>query len=194
MRFETFTSPHEIDAKIDFVISIGGDGTFLECVSLVRNKEIPIAGINTGRMGFLADIPLKEASKAIDSILKKEYRIESRNLIELISAHKIFDDFNFALNELTVHKKDSASMIIIKAYVNGDYLNSYWADGLIISTPTGSRPSTEAPTQRKVAMTGLVWLRRWPDRLDLPCSTATPGTLPTTISIFSARSTCALAP
>jgi NAD+ kinase len=136
--WESFKKHEDLNKNIDFVISIGGDGTFLECVSLVRDKNIPIIGINTGRMGFLADIALKDAQFAIDAIINQDFRTESRKLLELIANDEIFDGFNFALNELTIHKKDSASMITIKAYINGQFINSYWADGLILATPTGS--------------------------------------------------------
>jgi NAD+ kinase len=133
-----FNDHSDLPADIDLVFSIGGDGTFLECVSLVRKKEIPIVGINCGHLGFLAYISKDEISSAIDNIIKKDYTIEKRVLIEVCTENNLFGDFNFALNELTVHKKDTSSMITIDVYMNDDFLNKYWADGLIISTPTGS--------------------------------------------------------
>jgi len=134
----TFSSPSDMPADADVMISIGGDGTFLEAVSYVRDKGIPIAGINSGRLGFLADIAQEEISKALDSILYGLYKVEERTLLELKSDQDLFGDFNYALNEITVHKRDDSSMIKLHAYLDDQFLNTYWADGLIISTPTGS--------------------------------------------------------
>ncbi|MCF8373267.1 MAG: NAD kinase [Bacteroidales bacterium] len=133
-----FNQPHEIIGPVDFFISIGGDGTFLETIPFVKNLGIPIVGINSGRMGFLADIAKEELSSALENIIQKKFKIEERVVISLETPNKMFGENNFALNELTIHKKDSASMITIHAYINDEYLNSYWADGIIISTPTGS--------------------------------------------------------
>lgn len=132
-----FNSYNDIN-DVDFMFSIGGDGTFLETISLVRDKNIPIVGINTGRLGFLSDISSDEISSAIDDFFGKKYTIEKRTLIQLDSNNQLFKDFNYALNDITIHKKDASSLITIHVYVNNEYLNSYWADGLIISTPTGS--------------------------------------------------------
>lgn len=137
-----FSKPEEIYPDIDIIISIGGDGTFLEAVSLIRDKEIPIMGINSGRLGFLANISKKDILSSIDSIINKEYTIENRALLKIENSNGDIFDFPYALNELTVLKSESSSMIKIKAYINGEYLNSYWADGLIISTPTGSTAYT----------------------------------------------------
>lgn len=123
---------------VDFLITIGGDGTMLEAITFSRNKNIPIIGINSGRLGFLADIPGSEIADAIDCIVNLNYKIEERSLLEVETSIPVFGDFNFAFNELTIHKKESSSLITIKVLINGEYLNSYWADGLIISTPTGS--------------------------------------------------------
>jgi NAD+ kinase len=120
------------------MFSIGGDGTFLETSSLVRNKNIPIVGINTGRLGFLSDIPSDKISEAIDNFFDKNFTIEKRTLLKLDTDNKLFSDFNFALNDVCIHKKDATSLITIHVYINNEYLNSYWADGLIVSTPTGS--------------------------------------------------------
>ncbi len=120
------------------MLSIGGDGTFLEAVTLVRDNPIYIAGINSGRLGFLADIAQEEINVAVDSIFHGLFSIEERSLIQLYTDQPLFGDFNIALNEMTVHKRDDSSMITIHAHLNGQYLNSYWADGLIVSTPTGS--------------------------------------------------------
>ncbi len=133
-----FTEPFSDDTDIDIVFSIGGDGTFLDAVSYVRNKEIPIAGINSGRLGFLANISREEIPDALKAIHEKRFTIEERTLLEVNTDNNYFEDFNFALNEVTVLKRDSGSMITIKVYVNGEYLNTYWADGLILATPTGS--------------------------------------------------------
>ena len=133
-----FSTPAEIPQHADVMLSVGGDGTYLEAVTFVRDLEIPVAGINAGRLGFLADIAQEEIIKAIDSIIHGLYDIEDRTLIQLITDQELFGDFNFALNELTVHKRDDSSMIKIQAFLDGEYLNTYWADGLIVSTPTGS--------------------------------------------------------
>ncbi len=128
----------DIPDDTDFMFSIGGDGTFLEAVSYVRRSGIPIVGINSGRLGFLADISEMEISTAFQAIFNKNYTFEKRSLLELVHPASLFSDFNYALNEITIHKSDSSSMIIIHTYLDDEFLNSYWADGLIISTPTGS--------------------------------------------------------
>ncbi len=133
-----FQNSSEIYRDTDCLLSIGGDGTFLESATLVKNLGIPIAGINSGRLGFLATISRNEIEFAINKILNKSYSFEERDLIELSSNNQVFKDCNFALNELTVTKKDSGSMITIHVYVDGNFLNTYWSDGLIIATPTGS--------------------------------------------------------
>jgi NAD+ kinase len=133
-----FSSTFDYPGDSDFFLSIGGDGTLLNSIPFIRNREIPIIGLNTGRLGFLASINLDETEQAIEQIQKREYSIEKRSLLSLETAEGLFGDLNFALNEFVVSKSDSASMITIHAFLNGDFLNSYWADGLIISTPTGS--------------------------------------------------------
>lgn len=133
-----FTSHADLTGKTDFLCSVGGDGTFLDTIPLVRNSNIPVFGINIGRLGFLANIARDEISKAIESLIKKDYTLDKRSLIRLSTDTNLFDETNYALNELTVLKKDSSSMITIHAFINDEYLNSYWADGLILSTPTGS--------------------------------------------------------
>ena len=137
-KYQSFTSAHEIKGKIDILFSVGGDGTILDTLSLVQESGIPVMGINTGRLGFLSSISKYQISKAIDSLQKGHYSLDKRTLLKLETDRALFGDVNYALNELTIHKKDSSSMIIIHSYLNGEYLNSYWADGLIISTPTGS--------------------------------------------------------
>ena len=135
---QLFNSYKDIPDDTAFFISIGGDGTFLETVSYVRNKGIPIVGINSGRLGFLATISKEEIDKAVDDLLNNKYEIEERTLIELDTKGRLFKDFNFALNEFSIQKTYSSSMIMIEVKVDNEYLNTYWADGLIISTPTGS--------------------------------------------------------
>ncbi len=123
---------------IDYAISIGGDGTLLETVTHVGKSEIPILGVNTGRLGFLATVAQNSIQEAIELLFKQEFYLDYRALIAVDSEMAIADGLNFALNEFTVIKKDTSAMIIVHAYVDGMFLNSYWADGLIVSTPTGS--------------------------------------------------------
>ena len=133
-----FTSNFDLPFHTDFLISMGGDGTMLDAVCFVSKSEIPIIGINLGRLGFLADIPKDEIAFAIQSILNGSYTIEKRTLLHLDSNIPLFGDFPFALNEFTIHRKDSSQMIKIHTFLNGEFLNTYWADGLIVATPTGS--------------------------------------------------------
>jgi len=135
--FEVYT-PERGRKKFDAFISIGGDGTFLETLTHVGSLEIPILGINTGRLGFLASIAQDQISDAIDKLLKGNYEVEKRSLVFLTSNQKLFNGVNYGLNEFSILRKDSSVMILIKSYLNGDFLNSYWADGLMVSTPTGS--------------------------------------------------------
>ncbi|REJ83013.1 MAG: NAD kinase [Bacteroidetes bacterium] len=137
-QVSTFESHDDLPGKIDFLLSIGGDGTLLDTVLLVRDSGIPIAGINAGRLGFLSSVSEENLNFAIDSLLKGHYSLDSRTLLRLESNHPLFESNNIALNEFTLHKKETSSMITIHAYLNGEYLNSYWADGIMISTPTGS--------------------------------------------------------
>ncbi|EON77280.1 NAD kinase [Lunatimonas lonarensis] len=124
--------------EMDFVISVGGDGTLLDAVCLVGPHETPIMGINTGRLGFLATIAKDDIAQAVQTLVSKTYDLEERSLVHLDSDTELFDGLNFGLNEFTIHKRDTSSMITVHTYIDGAYLNSYWADGLIISTPTGS--------------------------------------------------------
>ena len=134
----TFNSYETLKNKADFLLSIGGDGTLLKAVTYVRESEIPIMGINTGRLGFISSISADQIDDAITDILKGNYRINERTLLELSSDKNLFKEKNFALNEVAVSKKDTSSMIRIDAYVDDEFLNTYWADGLVVSTPTGS--------------------------------------------------------
>ncbi len=133
-----FTKHNEIKDKAKFLFSIGGDGTLLETLALVRDSEIPVMGINTGRLGFLSSISADEIETAVDLVLKGKYSLDKRTLLQLDVKGKLFGDCKFALNEIAVQKTDSSSMITIHASLNGKFLNSYWADGLIVATPTGS--------------------------------------------------------
>jgi NAD+ kinase len=133
-----FASASEIKNKIDYLFSIGGDGTMLDTVALVRDSGIPVLGVNTGRLGFLTGISIETVSHAVDELNKGHFTLDKRALLRLETNKTIFGDVNFALNELTIHKKDSSSMIKIHTFLNGEYLTTYWSDGLIVSTPTGS--------------------------------------------------------
>ena len=123
--------------KLDFLFSIGGDGTILDTITSIK-KGIPVVGVNSGRLGFLSNTAKTDIKKVIRQLMNNEYRIEERAMLNLETKSKLFGKYIFALNELTVHKKDSSSMITIHIFVNGIFLNSYWADGVIIATPTGS--------------------------------------------------------
>ncbi len=136
-QVEVFEKREDIKPTLDVLISIGGDGTFLELVSMVKDKGIPIAGINSGRLGFLANISRDEIGHAIEIILNKEYTTEKRTLIKLEASPGESGEDRFALNEITVQKKNT-TMVTVHTYIDKEYLNSYWADGLIIATPTGS--------------------------------------------------------
>lgn len=135
---EAFTGSNDLVRDLDFVFSIGGDGTLLETVTFVGNRETPIVGINAGRLGFLAIVQTTEINQALENLFSGNYKVEKRSLIKLISDKDLFQGLNFAVNEFAILKKDSSSMIVVHAFLNGEFLNSYWADGLIVSTPTGS--------------------------------------------------------
>ena len=146
LKFDTnldlkpYDKSKDLNSSIDIMISIGGDGTFLRTIEYVRRLNIPVMGINTGNLGFLATIKKENLDQAVEKIYKKKFRIENRSLIkvnsEAIGLPESF--FPYALNEISVVRKDTTSMINIKTSLDGNHLNSYWADGLIISTPTGS--------------------------------------------------------
>jgi NAD+ kinase len=133
-----FNSHSDLNKNIDYLLSLGGDGTFLETLTYIRDLEIPVLGINTGRLGFLANVAKTEINTAIEALIHENFSIEKRTLLSVTAPNNLFGEVNYALNELTIFKKDSSSMITIHTYINNDYLNSYFADGLIISTPTGS--------------------------------------------------------
>jgi NAD+ kinase len=133
-----FTSKRDLPANTDMLISLGGDGTMLDSVCFVGNTNIPLIGVNLGRLGFLAAIPEEEVEAAILSLVRGSYTLEKRTLLHLDSSVPLFDGAPFALNEFTIHRQDTSSMIKIHTYLNGEFLNTYWADGLIVATPTGS--------------------------------------------------------
>ncbi|MES2874776.1 MAG: NAD kinase [Bacteroidota bacterium] len=138
-KFQIFRNYHDlIAAKVDVVISLGGDGTLLDTVTLICDSNIPVIGINFGRLGFLASINKKDIASAIHSLVNKEFTLDKREQIKLESEMHLFGNENFALNDITIHKRDTSAMMIVHAYLNGEFLNSYWADGLIVATPTGS--------------------------------------------------------
>lgn len=123
---------------LDIALSIGGDGTFLRTAARVNRQDIPILGINTGRLGFLADVGTNEIEDTLEEIFKNYYRVEARTLLRLHTDQRIYRGYNYALNEIAILKRDTSSMITIHTSLNGEYLTSYQADGLVISTPTGS--------------------------------------------------------
>jgi len=135
---KTFSCYETLKSKADYVVCLGGDGTILETVALVRKSGIPVLGVNTGRLGFLASVSKDDIEKAVTLLIQEKFSLDKRELLEIVGGEKQFDDVNYALNEFTIHKKDSSAMINIDTYVDGVFLNSYFADGLIISTPTGS--------------------------------------------------------
>ncbi len=135
---QSFSSSKDFIKGIDLAISFGGDGTFIQTVKFIRNSGVPIMGINSGRLGFLANISLEEMEEAMQAVHEKKYVFQERSLLRIRTEENQFGENNLALNELTIHKKDTASMITVDAHVGDLYLNSYWADGLILSTPTGS--------------------------------------------------------
>ena len=139
-KYKTFSSHTELNSSFDVFLSIGGDGTILRAATLVRDSNIPILGVNAGRLGFLASIQKENIDAFLKLVIEKKYTISPRTLLSLSCTpeNEGIQDINFAMNEITVSRKDTTAMITIETYLNGEYLNSYWADGLIISTPTGS--------------------------------------------------------
>lgn len=135
---DQFESHKDFKKGIDLSLSIGGDGTFIQNVKFIRDSNVPVLGINTGRLGFLANISKDDIQTAMDLVKKKEFVHQRRSMIRVETEHDIFGDENFALNELTLQKKDSSSMITVHTHLEDKYLNSYWADGLIVATPSGS--------------------------------------------------------
>jgi NAD+ kinase len=135
---QVFTGHADLPRQTDVLMSLGGDGTMLDAISFVGASNIPLLGINLGRLGFLAVVPADNVENAILSMVRSAYTLDKRSLIHLDASVPLFGDAPFGLNEFTLHRKDSSSMIKIHTYINGEFLNTYWADGLVVSTPTGS--------------------------------------------------------
>ena len=125
-------------SSLNALVTLGGDGTLLEAVTYIRDKNVPILGINTGRLGFLATTAKENVDAAISELIKGDFTFDERSLISLDANDKLFNGNNFAMNDFAILKKDTSSMIVVNAYIDGEFLNSYWADGVIVSTPTGS--------------------------------------------------------
>ena len=136
--YSTFNCAEDLDEDIDCMISLGGDGTLLDTVTFVQDKGIPVLGINYVRLGFLASIGKDELHSAVNALVNRTYVLDKRTLLHLDANTPLFGKVPYALNEVTLHKKDTSSMIKIHTYLNGEFLNTYWADGLIVATPTGS--------------------------------------------------------
>lgn len=134
----TFEKAEDLGPEVEFIISLGGDGTLLDTVGFIRGKDIAVMGINFGRLGFLASIGHEDLQLAVKAIAKRTYVVDKRTLIHLDANIPMFGSVPYALNEFAIHKRDVASMIKIHTYINGELLNTYWSDGLIVSTPTGS--------------------------------------------------------
>ncbi len=139
-NYKTFSEYKDLDSSFNLFFSVGGDGTFLRSITFVRDLNIPIIGINTGRLGFLATIKKEQIHKAIDQILMNQYTIQDRSLlcVKTNDKNKDLKDLNFALNEISLSRKNTASMITVETRLDNEYLTTYWSDGLIVSTPTGS--------------------------------------------------------
>jgi NAD+ kinase len=138
VHYHSVYRSHQELQGVSFMISIGGDGTLLETVTLVKDNDIPILGINTGRLGFLATLNRDQIQAGLEALFNQDFTLEERSLLSLEAGQDIFGDLNFALNDFTITKRDIASMIVVHTFLDGEYLNSYWADGLIVATPTGS--------------------------------------------------------
>ncbi len=137
-KYEVFSTDEIKQAKIDYLLCIGGDGTLLDSLNIVRETGIPVLGFNTGRLGYLATSNPEDVEKVIDELVKKSYSLDKRTILKLEADQELFGGFAYALNDFVIHKKDSTSMITVHTYLNGEFMNSYWADGLIVATPTGS--------------------------------------------------------
>jgi len=138
LTYKTFTNHLDLKSGYDLMISLGGDGTFLKAVSFIRDSGVPILGINTGRLGFLSNLSKLQIAQTLQRFNDGQYEFQKRSLLRVHTDNDLFADENFALNELTLQKKDTSSMIKVHAYLGDKFLNTYWADGLIVATPTGS--------------------------------------------------------
>jgi NAD+ kinase len=138
LNIESFATSQDLTNDIDFFVSLGGDGTLLDTVTMVQNKNIPVIGINFGRLGFLASIGREETPTAVKAMARRAFIIDKRTLIHVDANIPLFGEIPYGLNEFAIHKQDTSPMVKIRTYLNGDLLNTYWADGLIVATPTGS--------------------------------------------------------
>ncbi len=138
IEYQLFNTYDDIKNNVDMLFSFGGDGTILDSVPLIRDSAIPVLGINTGNLGFLSSVSTKETCESVRKILAGDYVIESRTMLQIEDKDNIFNGINFSLNEISVCRKDNGSLIVIDVYVDDVFLNTYWADGLLIATPTGS--------------------------------------------------------
>ncbi len=139
-KYQTFSDHTDLDNSFEVMLTVGGDGTFLRAVTYVRDLNIPVLGVNIGRLGFLATIQKENISEAINLLTTKRYKINERSLLTVTTSQKNNDlsDLNFALNEVSVSRRNTTSMVTVETYLDDEYLTSYWADGLIVATPTGS--------------------------------------------------------
>ena len=139
-KYQTFSNYVDLDDSFEFMLTVGGDGTFLRAVTYIRDLNIPVIGINIGRLGFLATVQKEDISSAINLLINKEYSLNERTLLTVTTnqINNDLSDINFALNEISVSRRNTTSMISVETYLDDEYLTSYWADGLIVSTPTGS--------------------------------------------------------
>ena len=137
-QYPTFVDAGDLDDSFECVISMGGDGTLLDTLTFIRDSDIPVLGINFGRLGFLATIGKHELTNTVTALVNRTYVVDKRSLIHLDANIPLFGKTPYALNEFAIHKRDTSSMIKIHTYLNGEFLNTYWADGIIVSTPTGS--------------------------------------------------------
>ena len=139
LKISFFGDQDLVKNKIDLLISFGGDGTLLDTVTMIKDSNIPVLGINAGRLGFLANITQEDIILAVKALKNKDYKLDQRSLVQVKNKSLMSNEIsNFALNEINIHKKSSSSMLKIDAFLDNEFLNSYWADGLIVSTPTGS--------------------------------------------------------
>lgn len=139
-KYPTYNHFNDLSNSFDMMFTIGGDGTYLRAVTYIRNLNIPVLGINTGRLGFLATVQKDQIEETVDLLINKEFTTQNRSLLQISTSpeRKEFAELDFALNEITIARRNTTSMIGVKTYLNNQYLTNYWADGLIISTPTGS--------------------------------------------------------
>ncbi len=138
VTYNILTSTDKLKGFIDLFLTLGGDGTMLDMVALIGDSGIPVIGINFGRLGFLASVNKNDITAAIHAVVNRQFTCDCRELLTVDSPNNVFGENNFALNDVTIHKRDDAAMIITHVFLNDEFLNSYWGDGIIISTSTGS--------------------------------------------------------